>query len=116
MVKLTMENASEKNKSVDNLLLGPGGGGIVFDNISTPESKGSSSSSTSSLTYPLKPRHDFLIFKSYNVEGWLFLLLPLFDYYDILIDQRVKHASMYLDKEPLQWFQWVKKAKGVDVS
>ena len=99
-VKLTVENAPEKNKSVDNLLLGPGGGDIIFDNISKPESKGSSSSSSSSLTYSPKPRHDFLIFKGYNVESWLFLLLPLFNYYDILIDQRVKHSSMYLDEEP----------------
>lgn len=44
-------------------------------------------------------------FSQGDVNGWIYKISQLLDYYGIVEEQRVTFASLYLELEALQWFR-----------
>lgn len=55
--------------------------------------------------YVPKPKLKFPLFN--GVEGWLYTMEQVLDYYQIAREQRVRMAAMHLRGSSLQWYRWL---------
>lgn len=54
-----------------------------------------------------KPKIEFPIFSREDVEGWIYTMEQMLEFYNIALDQRVRVAAMHLKGSPLQWYRWL---------
>lgn len=58
-----------------------------------------------------RPQPNFPTFSGEDVYRWLYRLEQLLDYFNIIAEQRVKMAVLYLENAPLAWYKWRVRTK-----
>lgn len=54
-----------------------------------------------------KPKLEFPLFTGVDIEGWLYTMEQVLDFYQIEREQRVRMAAMHLHGSSLQWYRWL---------